>query len=772
MNLTKYFIAFAAALPMAQAAFAGPAIARDPAIEAKVEETLARMSLQEKVGQMTELVLDVLGHFDENGEFQLEDGKMDTVFGIYKVGSILNAPGTRAQTPEKWNEIISRIQAKSMEHMGIPCIYGLDQNHGTTYTLGGTFFPQNLGLAATFNRDIVGQGAAITAYETRAGDCPWTYSPTLDLGRDPRWPRIWENFGEDAYVNAEMGAAAVRGFQGPDPNHIGPNNIAACLKHYMGYGVPYSGKDRTPAYISESDLREKHFAPYLAAVRAGALSVMCNSASVNGIPGHVNKRFLTDWLKDGLEWDGMIVTDWADINQLFMREKVAHDLPEATAMAINAGIDMIMEPYSPQVCNVLIDLVNSGEIPMSRIDDATRRILRLKYRLGLFDTPDTHRADYPLFGSAEHEKVAMQAAVESMVLLKNLNHTLPLPQGKKILVTGPNANTMRGLNGGWTYTWQGKLAPGDLEEHNTILEAMQKRFGDKNVSYVPGVTYNEDGDYTAENEPDIAAAVKAAEGVDYIVACIGENSYTETPGNLTDLNLSANQLNLVKELAKTGKPIVLVLNEGRPRLLSSIEPLAAAVVDIIIPGSSGGDALAALLAGDENFSGRLPYTYPREINSLANYDYKISAETETMAGAYDYDAVVSVQWPFGYGQSYTTFAYDNLKVDKPEFGKDDLLTFTVDVTNTGKRAGKEAVLLFSSDLVASRQVPDNRRLRAFDKIELAPGETKTVTLAVPATDLAYVDDSGKWILERGDFKVQVGDKLVNIRCTETVENAK
>lgn len=760
-------IAAAAAAPALSAV--EPAIPRDEAIESQVEATLAKMTLEEKVGQMTELVLDVFGSFDANGEFQLNEGRLDTILSVYKIGSILNAPGTRAQTPEKWQQIISKIQEKSMQHIGIPCIYGLDQNHGTTYTFGGTFFPQNLGLAATFNRDIVREGAAVTAYETRASDCPWTYSPTLDLGRDPRWPRIWENFGEDCLVNAEMGAAAVRGFQGDDPNHIGPNNIAACLKHYMGYGVPYSGKDRTPAYISESDLREKHFAPYLAAARAGALSVMCNSASVNGIPGHINKRFLTDWLKDGLNWDGVIVTDWADINQLFVRERVARDRREAIKMAINAGIDMVMEPYDPTFCTDLIALVNEGEVPMSRIDDAVRRVLRMKYRLGLFDQPNTPLADHPDFASDKHSKVALQAAVESMVLLKNLNHTLPLPAGAKILVTGPNADTMRGLNGGWTYTWQGKLLPGDFSEKNTILEAMQQRFGAANVKYVPGVTYNNEGNYWEENEPDIDAAVAAAKDVDYIVACIGENSYCETPGNLTDLNISANQLALVKALASAGKPIVLILSEGRPRLINSIEPLASAIVDIILPGSMGGDALAALLSGDENFSGRLPFTYPREINSLATYDYKVSEETGTMEGAYDYDAVVSVQWPFGYGQSYTTFAYDNLRVDHPDFKAGDVLNFTVDVTNTGDRAGKEAVMLFSSDLVASRQVPDNRRLRAFDKIELKPGETKTVTLSIPAESLGYVDANGNWVLEQGDFKMQAGNKILTVTCTETTE---
>lgn len=743
-----------------------PAIPYDAEIEQKVEALLQKMTLEEKVGQMTEIIAEKLGHHDPEKGFVLDEAMLDTIFGKYKVGSILTPPRNEAQTLEKYQEIIGKIQEVSMREIGIPCIYGLDQNHGTTYTQGGTLFPQNINVAATFNTDIAYECAKATAYETRAGSCPWTYSPTIDLGRDPRWPRQWENYGEDCYVNAQMGRAAVLGFQGDDPNHIGMENIAVSLKHYMGYGVPVSGKDRTPSSITESDMREKHFAPFLECVRAGALTIMVNSGSNNGLPFHANHKLLTTWLKEELNWDGMIVTDWADINNLWTREKVAANKKEAIKMAINAGIDMAMEPYQCDFCTLLIELVNEGEVPMSRIDDATRRVLRLKYRLGLFDNPTCNLADYPKFGGKEFAELATKGAEESMVLLKNNNDILPLAVGKRILLTGPNANSMRCLNGGWSYTWQGQNADKFASQYNTILEAMQNKFGAANVKYEAGVTYNNAGSYWEENEPEIGKAVAAAKGCDYIVACIGENSYCETPGNLTDLNLSANQLNLVKELSKTGKPIILVLNEGRPRLLSSIEPLATAVVHIMLPGNYGADALANLLAGDANFSGRLPFTYPKEINSITTYDHRMSEQVETMAGAYNYEAVVSAQWAFGYGKSYTTFEYSNLVADKTTFGADDEITFSVDVTNTGSRAGKESVLLFSRDHVASL-TPEIRRLRAFTKIELAPGETQTVKLTIKGEDLAFVNADGKWTLEKGGFTMQAGSQTIDIECNAT-----
>ena len=725
-----------------------------------------QLTLEEKIGQMMQLVTDLFGTNDAQGVFHIDYAKADTLFSKYKIGSILNAPNTCAPTAPQWEEIISDIQKLSMKHIGIPCVFGLDQNHGSTYTQGGTLFPQNINVGATFNRNIALKSAEATAYETRAVSVPWTFSPTIDLGRDARWPRIWENFGEDCYVNAEMARMETLGFQGNDHKHIDQQHVAVSLKHYLGYGVPWSGKDRTPAYISPSDLREKHFAPFLAAIREGAASVMVNSASVNGMPVHANHELLTVWLKEQTGWDGVLITDWADINNLYTRECVAKDKKEALCIAINAGIDMIMEPYSVEPCILLKELVEEGKVPMSRIDDAVSRILRMKERLGLYKHPTQRLKDYPKFGGKEFAQLALEGAVESMVLLKNEGSLLPLAKGKKILVTGPNANQMRCLNGGWSYTWQGHRADEFSQQYNTIYEALCNEYGQQNVVLCQGVTYNEQGKYWEENTPDIEAAVRAAKDVDVIVACIGENSYAETPGNLTDLRLSENQRNLVKALSKTGKPIVLILNEGRPRIISDIVPLAQAVVDILLPGNYGGDALALLLAGKRNFSGRLPYTYPSEINSLANYDFKKSEEVGTMEGAYDYNARITQQWAFGYGKSYTTFEYSNLKVDKQHFTKDDVLQVSVDVKNTGKTAGKESVLLYSSDLVAT-MTPDGRRLRQFDKVELQPGETRTVTLQLKASDLAFVGYDGRWTLEEGDFDLSIGTLTTRIVCDQT-----
>lgn len=743
-----------------------PVIKSDPKIEAQVEQILKKLTLEEKIGQMMELVTDLFGANDKNGVFYIDEHKTDSIFSRYKIGSILNAPNTCAPTAKQWEKYIEQIQKISMKRIGIPCVFGLDQNHGSTYTQDGTLFPQNINVAATFNREIARHSAEATAYETRAVSVPWTYSPTVDLGRDARWPRIWENFGEDCYLSSEMGKAMVYGFQGEDPNNIDQYHIATSLKHFMGYGVPWTGKDRTPAYISPANLREKHFAPFLAGLQAGALTVMVNSASVNGMPMHANKEILTGWLKEETGWDGVLITDWADINNLYTREMVAKDKKDALRIAINAGIDMIMEPYSCDACGYLIELVKEGKIPMSRIDDACRRVLRMKYRLDLFKNPTQKLKNYPKFGGEEFAKLALEGATESMVLLKNEGNILPLQHGKKILLTGPNANQMRCLDGGWSYTWQGHRTDEFAGKYNTIYEAFCNEYGKENVILNQGVTYNEKGKYWEENEPQILGAVAAAKDADVIVACIGENSYTETPGNLTDLWLSENQRNLVKALAQTGKPVILVLNEGRPRLIADIEPLAQGIIDILIPGNMGGDALVNLVSGKSNFSGKMPYTYPKEINSLANYDFKKSEEVGTMEGAYDYNAKITQQWGFGYGLSYTSYQYSNLKVSKSDFRHGDIIKVSVDVKNTGKVAGKESILLFSSDLVAS-MVPDGRRLRAFDKVELQPGETKTVTFELKADDLAFVGWDGKWRLEEGDFKLMIADQTASVHCADT-----
>jgi beta-glucosidase len=721
---------------------------------------------------MAQFTLDVIGKgpnvFSSDEPFQIDQAMLDTVIGKYKVGSILNTANNRARTPEVWEYIVRTIQERAIKETGIPVIYGIDSNHGTTYTAGGTFFPQEIGMAATFNTALTEEGSRISAYETRASNIPWTFNPTMDLGRDARWSRQWESYGEDPYLNARMAVASVKGFQGPDHNNIGRDYIAACIKHYMGYGVPVSGKDRTPAVISESELREKFFEPFRASIVEGkALSLMVNSGIINGVSTHADHRLITEWVKNELNFDGVIVSDWADIPNLFNRDHIAADYRGAVKAAINAGVDMVMEPYNVAFCPTLVQLVKDKEVPMSRIDDAVRRVLRMKFRLGLFDRPNWSVADYPKFASKEHEAAAKKAADESITLLKNVNNTLPLKQGARILVTGPNANSMRTLNGGWSYSWQGEKTEEFAQGYNTILEAMRNKFGEGNVRYAAGVEYKMDGQYFEELPPQIGQAVAAASGVDYILLCVGENSYCETPGNLDELTLSENQIDLAKALVKTGKPVILVLNEGRPRLIRKIEPEMKAVIQLYLPGNYGADALADILAGDVNPSGKLPYTYPKYEQGLLTYDHKPSQNISgKMEGAYDYGAQTSVQYPFGFGLSYTTFEYSNLSVDKKEFISGDSLTVSVDVKNTGSVIGKEAVMLFSSDLVASL-TPDVRRLRSFEKIELNPGESKTVKLSISADDLAFVNELGKWTLEEGDFRLQVGNQVDVVKCTAT-----
>ena len=746
------------------------AIAVNTDIENKVDSILRKMTLEEKIGQMTQLTLDVVGKgasiYASDMPFALDWGMVDTVLRKYKVGSILNTPSNTPLTNEVWVKTITDLQKVAIEETGIPIIYGVDEIHGATYTVGATLFPQEIAMGATFNPGLVYEGARISAYETRAGNIPWNFSPILDLGRDARWPRQWETYGEDPYLASVMGEACVKGYQGEDANHIGSNNVAACLKHYMGYGAPFSGKDRTPSYIPVNDLREKHFAPFLQAIRAGALSVMVNSGINNGLPVHANYELLTVWLKEQLGWDGVIVTDWADINNLYTRDHIAASKKEAIKMAINAGIDISMVPYEWDFCIYLKELVEEGEVPMERIDDAVRRVLRMKYRLNLFERPYWPAEEYPEFGSEKHAAAALKAAEEAITLLKNRNGILPLNKNGKVLVTGPNANSMRTLNGGWSLSWQGEKADLYAEQYNTILEAIRHKVGNDRVIYEPGVTYNMKGAYWEENEPEIKKAVAAAANAEYIILCLGENSYCETPGNLDDLYLSENQQALARALAATGKPVILVLNEGRPRVISKIEPLMQAVVQTYLPGNYGGDALAEILYGDVNPSGKLPYTYPKYPNSTTTYDHKPCESLDKMQGAYDYDAVLSVQWAFGFGMSYTTFEYSNLKTETPEFRPGDELVFTVDVKNTGSRVGKESVLLFIGDQVASL-TPDVRRLRSFQKVELQPGESRTVTLKVMADDLAFVGQDGKWVLEEGDFIVQAGNQAIPLKCLST-----
>lgn len=738
------------------------AIPEDKAVESKVESVLKKMTIEEKVGQMVQLTA---------GAFCTDDlvdtAKVRHLVKEYKIGSFLNTFGPTSRPRAVTAEQIKKIQDITMEELGIPMVYGLDMIHGASYLDDATFYPQEVNLAATFDRSYAEMMGKVIAYESRAAMTPWVFSPVMDLSRNPSWPRVWESWGEDPYLQSEMSVAEVIGAQGTDPNHIGLENVAVSIKHYLGYGAAATGKDRTPAYIAPDDLREKYFRPFKECMQAGALTMMANSASINSVPVHASHEYLTEWAKEQLKWDGMTVTDWADINNLFTREHIAADRKEAVALGINAGIDMIMDPYDPEVCKDIIAAVNEKMIPMSRIDDAVRRVLRLKVRLGLFENPVWDVDNYDKFACKEFQDNAYEAAVESMVLLKNEDNVLPISAGKKILVVGPNANSMRTLNGGWSYTWQGD-ADKFASQYNTIFEALQKVYGEKNVSYVAGVNYNmASRKWDKETDIDIDAAVRAARKADIIVACIGENTYCESPGNINDLNLSSNQKELVKSIAKTGKPIVMVLNEGRPRIINDIEPLAKAVVDIMLPGNHGGDALASLISGKENFSGRLPFTYSKYVNSLHTYDYKVSENVQTMDGLYNYDATMDVQWPFGAGLSYTSFEYSGLKSISPvQFNADDMLTFEVTVKNTGSVKGKEAVLLFSSDIIASK-VPDVKRLRQFTKVELNPGESKIVRLEIPAHELAFVGHDGKWRLEKGQFRIACGSESMMIDCTET-----
>ncbi len=771
------FILSATLLGVACAPKGPQAIPSDKAVEAKVEKVLKGMTLEEKAGQLVQLNISVL---EDGTREAIDPAKLDKIIGQYKVGSILNVMHDAAHSREQTAAMVRQIQEKSMEAIGIPCIYGLDMIHGATYLTDGSFYPQEINLGATFNREYARMMGRAMAYETRAAQVPWVFSPVMDLGRDPRWPRLWESFGEDPYLQAEMAREETIAIQGEDPNHIDLEHCAVSLKHFIGYGVPVSGKDRTPAIIAQNDLREKFFAPFLECFRAGALTAMVNSASINGIPTHANAILLSGWVKEELGWDGMLVTDWADIDNLFVRDHVAANKKEAVALGINAGIDMIMDPYDPECVTAIVECVKEGSISKARLDDAVRRVLRLKVRLGLFDKP-VWDYSYPEFGSEKFAQESYAAALESEVLLKN-NGVLPLKEGARILVTGPNANTLRALNGGWSYTWQGN-ADAFVPQYKTIFQALYDRYPGK-VAWVPGVVYDHNN-WQKDFAINIQQAKDAARSADIIICCVGENSYCETPGNMDDLNLSANQKDLVKAMAATGKPVVLVLNEGRPRLIGDIEPLAAAVVDVMLPSNFGGDALAALLSGDENFSGKLPFTYSKHINALHTYDYKVSEHRETMDGSYNYDAVMDVQWPFGFGLSYTSFEYKNLVVSGgssvipsasssvipseasvSQFAAGDVLRVSVDVTNTGARAGKEAVLLYSSDLVASL-IPDVKRLRGFEKITLEPGQTKTVTFEVPASALAFVGADGRWRLEKGEFRLSCGGLSALLTCTET-----
>lgn len=728
----------------------------------QINELISQMTIEEKVGQMAQITLDVITVGENEAvsdePLQLNDSLVRKAILDYKIGSVLNTANNRARTVDKWREVIGKLQKVAVKEsrLKIPIIYGIDAIHGTTYTAGATFFPQQIGMAAARNSKLVERAAEITAYETRASGIPWNFSPVLDLGRDPRFPRMWETFGEDPYLAGELGAAMVKGYEGKHNLNNDNYSVASCLKHFLGYTVATSGKDRTPSIISDVDLKEMHIPPFKKTIDAGARSVMISSGIINGVSVHANKKIITNLLKKELGFKGLVVTDWADIENLHKRDKIASTMKDAVKLAVNAGIDMSMIPYNFKFCEYLVELVNEGEVSQERVDDAVRRIIQLKNELGLFDQAMFAKKDYPDFGSEKHQKSAYELAVESITLLKNENNVLPLQKSTRVLVAGPNSNSMRTLNGGWSYSWQGEKVEEFAGDYHTILEAVQNEIGSENVIYSEGVSYNNKGKYWEEQDVNIKAVVDAATTADIVLLCLGENSYTEKPGDLHDLSLSQNQIDLAKAVAQTGKPVVLVLNEGRPRLIREIEPLMSAIVQIYLPGNYGADALADILFGDRNPSGKLPYTYPLYANTLMTYDYKPSENQVKMEGVYDYESDFAIQYPFGHGLSYTSFSYSDLKINSISFDGSQNVEVSVNVKNTGTREGAEVIEVYVSDEYASLS-PDNKNLRAFKKINLAVGEQQEISFSLSPEAFSIINADLKKVIEKGEFTIRIKD---------------
>ena len=726
-----------------------------------IENLISQMTLEEKVGQMTQINVTVIAkgpnRFSSSTPMEIDDNRANKALVEYKVGSVLNTINNTAQKPSVWFKNISKIQEISMNNnrLKIPVIYGIDAIHGTTYTDGATMFPQQITTAASWNPENAYNMAQVCAYETRASSIPWNFSPVLDLGLDPRFPRQFETFGEDPLLAERFGVEMIKGYQGLDNDVSNKYSVAACMKHFVGYHATISGKDRTPAYIPENVLTEFHIEAFKKAIDAGAKTVMINSGLINGIPVHADYNLLINVLRKKLDFQGVILTDWEDIRKLHDRDKVAKSQKEAVKIAINAGIDMSMVPYEyEQFFNDLVQLVDEGEVSMDRIDDAVKRILTLKYELDLFKNPVTDYKDYTDFGSKKHHQLAYKAASESITLLKNSDNILPLKGKPKILVTGPNGNNMRTLNGAWSYSWQGELTDRFAGDFNTIFEGLQNNFGKSNVKYVSGVSYKENGNYYDMVEDNINNAVREARNSDYIVLCLGENTYTEKPGDLNDLNLHKLQVKLAKKLAETGKPIILILNLGRPRLISDIEPLMSAVVNVYLPGNFGGDALSDILSGKVNPSGKLPYTYPAYPNSLIPYYYKPSEVQNNSQGAYNYVGEVNNLYNFGFGLSYSEFEYSDLKINKEQFNINDSIKISVNVKNLSKIDGLETIQLYSSDLYASI-TPDIKRLRDFKKVKVNAGENKTITFNLPVSELAFVNSENEFVVEPGRFNLSI-----------------
>src|SRR3989442_9328830 len=684
----------------------------------KIEALLKRMTLEEKVGQMTQLAIGMIAK-GRDQEIQIDPAKLDKAIVRYGVGSILNV-AEQALTVDKWHEIINQIQetATKKTRLGIPVIYGIDSIHGANYVQGSTLFPQEIGMAATWNPELMKRGTEVAATETRAAGIPWSFSPVLDIGRQPLWPRFYETFGEDPYLAKVMGVAFVRGLEGSDV--ASQDHVASSLKHYMGYSFPLTGRDRTPAWIPENYLREYFLPTFAAAVKAGARTVMVNSAEINGIPGHINHHVLTDIPRDELGFKGFVVSDWEDIKKLVTIWRVAATEKEATRMAVMAGIDMSMVPTDYSFSDHLLALVKEGAVPQSRIDEAVRRILRVKFELGLFEKPIPDPALKSKIGLVESRQASLQAARESMTLLKNTDNLLPLSKNRKVLVTGPTADSLSSLNNAWTYVWQGSEESLYPKDRPTIRRAIEAKIGQANVTYIPGTRIARPAGSTSNNTPtdqeqevDIPAAVSAARNADVVVLCLGEGSYTETPGNITDLNLGEPQLKLAEAIAATGKPVVLVLVEGRPRIINRIADGAKAILMAYNPSNEGGTAIADVIFGDYNPGGRLPFTYPRTPNGLITYDHKLFETEATGSG----NAAFMPQFEFGHGLSYTTFTYSNLRLDHKQVPMNGQVNLSVTVTNSGQRAGKEVVLLYVRERVASLS-PAGKRVKRFAKIYL------------------------------------------------------
>lgn len=702
-------------------------------VASRVEELLGKMTLEEKAGQMTQVTLAVVA---ANAAGDLDSRRLEEAVVRYGVGSILNVVD-HAYSPERWHRILNQIQDMvEKTRLKIPVLYGIDAIHGANYTTGATLFPQAIAMAATWNPELARRAGEITAYQVRASGIPWNFYPVLDLGRQPLWPRFWETFGEDVLLATEMGRAYIRGMQGGD---VGARDkVAACLKHYAGYSFPFTGKDRTPAWMDERLLRQYFLPPFEAGVREGVLTVMVNSGEINGVPGHANRRLLTEILKQEWGFPGFVVSDWEDVKRLHTRDRIAESPKEAVRIAVMAGVDMSMVPMDFSFRDLVIECVREGLIPMSRIDDAVRRILRVKFLTGLFDRPRPDASLLGAFDRPEFEQANLEAAREAITLLKNRNGLLPLGKDRRILVTGPGADLRSALNGGWTITWQGDREELYPKDKLTILGALRAAAGER-VRHVPGASF--------DRVLDLAAAVKAAAEADVIVAVLGERAYCETPGNIDDLTLEDAQRQLVRELAKTGKPIVTVLVEGRPRVLREVVDLSDAIVLAYLPGMEGGRAIAEVLFGEVNPSGRLPFTYPRAPNALTPYDHKYAEQME--------GNVFQPQWEFGFGLSYTNFVYSDLKLSAEKMARDGELTASVTVRNSGPRRGKEVVQLYVSDLYRSI-TPPVKELKGFRKIELEAGESRVVTFRLRAEDLSFVGWDNRRVTEPGRFRVSVG----------------